>query len=216
MSTALTLTDFVRAQTTLRPVAGLPSLLLYQADDAIALWETTEAHTGATGMPPPFWAFAWAGGHALAGYVLENPGVVAGRVVLDVASGSGLVAIAAAAAGAAGVVANEIDGYAVAAIALNADANGSVLDVVHGDVLDGDGGAAEVVFAGDVFYSRAMAERVLAFLDRACRRGAQVLVGDPGRAYLPRERFTRVATRTVPVDRTLEDADTKEVTVWRL
>jgi predicted nicotinamide N-methyase len=212
----LTVPDFVRAHTTLRPVAGLPSLLLYQADDAIALWETTEAHTGVTGMPPPFWAFAWAGGHALAGFVLEHPGVVAGRAVLDVASGSGLVAIAAAAAGAAGVVANEIDGYAAAAIALNADANGSVLEVVHGDLLDGDGGAAEVVFAGDVFYSRAMAERVLAFLDRACRRGADVYVGDPGRAYLPRERFTRVATRTVPVDRTLEDTDTKDVTIWRV
>ncbi|GAA1831726.1 methyltransferase [Luedemannella flava] len=216
MSTTLGVADFVRAHTTLRPVPGLPSLLLHQADDAIDLWQTTEAHLGATGTPPPFWAFAWAGGHALARYVLEHPDLVAGRGVLDVASGSGLVAVAAAAAGAASVVANEIDGYAAAAIALNADANGFVVDVVHGDLLDGDGGAADVVFAGDVFYSRAMAQRVLAFLERARARGAQVLVGDPGRAYLPRERFTRVADYRVPVDRSLEDADTKDVTVWRV
>ena len=114
------------------------------------------------------------------------------------------------------MVANEIDAYAAAAIGLNADANGYAVDVVHADLLDTDGGDADVVFAGDVFYSQAMAERFLAFLERARDRGARVFVGDPGRAYLPRERFTRVADYRVPVDRALEDADTKAVTVWRV
>ncbi len=216
VGTTLAATDFVRAHTTLRPVEGLTSIRLYQAGDAIELWETVEAHLGVTGTPPPFWAFAWAGGHGLARYVLEHPQVVAGRAVLDVASGSGLVAVAAAAAGASSVVANEIDAYAAAAIGLNADANGYAVDVVHADLLDTNGGEADVVFAGDVFYSRAMAERFLAFLERARDRGARVFVGDPGRAYLPRERFTRVADYRVPVDRALEDADTKAVTVWRV
>jgi predicted nicotinamide N-methyase len=216
VSTTLSTADFVRAHTTLRPVVGLESLVLHQADDAITLWETTEEHLGESGMPPPFWAFAWAGGHALARYVLENRDLVAGRRVLDVASGSGLIAVAAAAAGAASVVANEIDEYAAAAIALNADANGSVVEVAYRDLLDGDGEGADVVFAGDVFYSQAMTARVLAFLQKARQRGADVFVGDPGRAYLPREHLTMVARYEVPVDRSLEDADTKAVTVWRV
>jgi len=156
-----------------------------------------------------------AGGQALARYLLDHRDEVRGRTVLDLAAGSGLVAIAAARAGAAGVTATEIDPYAAAAIALNAQVNDVKVDVCLGDVLDDDTGA-EVVLAGDVFYSHAMGERVLAFLVRARGRGARVLVGDPGRAYLPRNRLTAVATREVPVPRALEDAEVKRTTVWRL
>ena len=164
---------------------------------------------------PPFWAFPWAGGQALARYLLDHPETVRGRTVLDLAAGSGLVGIAAALAGAATVAANEIDRHAEAAIALNARLNDVKLDVLAGDLLDGDAGT-EVVLAGDVFYSREMADRMIGYLDRARAAGAVVLVGDPGRAYLPRQRLIHVVEYEVPVVRALEDAAVKRVTVWRL
>jgi predicted nicotinamide N-methyase len=187
---------------------------LHLADDAIELWERTEEAAGDQ-LPPPFWAFAWAGGQALARYVLDHPYLVAARTVFDLASGSGLVAIAAARAGAASVIANEIDPMAIAAVQANAAANDVTVTAELGDRLGGDAGNADIVFAGDVFYSRAMTERVLPFLERAAARGATVLVGDPGRAYLPRERFESVAVYEVPVTRALESADVKPTTVWR-
>jgi predicted nicotinamide N-methyase len=207
--------DFVRARTRLATSPYLPDIRLHLADDAFALWEQTERELGGGVSAPPFWAFPWAGGQALARYLAEHPEAVRGRTVLDLAAGSGLVAIAAALAGAATVTAAEIDPYAAAAIALNAAANDVKVDVRLGDVLDGDA-AAEVVLAGDVFYSRGMAQRVLGFLDRARSAGAAVLVGDPGRAYLPGERLVRVAAYEVPVVRALEDAPVKRATVWRL
>src|SRR5690349_10425656 len=167
----------------LAAVPFVPEVRLHLAEDAILLRARLEAQVGEA-LPAPFWADAWAGGQALARYVLDHPAVVAGRRVLDVASGSGLVAIAAATAGAREVIANDIDSYAVAAIALNARTNETMIDVDNTDLLDGDGGAAEVVLAGDVFYSDAMADRMLAFLHRAAARGARVLIGDPGRAHL--------------------------------
>ncbi|HYN97235.1 MAG TPA: 50S ribosomal protein L11 methyltransferase [Pilimelia sp.] len=215
---------FVAAHTRLGPVPFVPEVLLYQAADAIALWETTEAVAGAP-LPPPFWAFAWAGGQALARYVLDHPELVAGRTVLDLAAGSGLVAIAAARAGAAAVHANEIDQHALAAIAVNAAANGVPVAVLPGDLLATDAGAgssagtgiaADVVLAGDVFYRKPMADAVLPFLRRARRRGADVLVGDPGRAYLPRGAFQRLAAYDVPVVAELEDAAVKRTEVWAL
>ena len=208
--------DFVRAQTTLGATPFLPEIWLHLAADAFGLWEETERELGATIAAPPFWAFPWAGGQALARYVLDHPEVVAGRRVLDLAAGSGLVAVAAAKAGAAGVTANEIDGYALAAIPLNASVNDVRVAVRAGDLLDGDPAGAQVVLAGDVFYSRDMAGRMLAFLDRARDSGADVLVGDPGRAYLPRHRLAEITSYEVPVIRALEDADTKHATVWRL
>ncbi|WP_354643731.1 class I SAM-dependent methyltransferase [Kitasatospora camelliae] len=208
--------DFVRTQTRLAPVPFVPEVRLHLAEEAIELWERTEAEKGEAGLPPPFWAFAWAGGQAVARYVLDHPEAVAGRAVLDLASGSGLVSIAAALRGAGSVTAAEIDDYAVAAIAINAAANGVDVDARCADLLDGDGAPAEVVLAGDVFYERAMAHRVLPFLRRARDRGALVLVGDPGRAYLPRERFTEVASYRVPVVADLEDTAVKTSTVWRL
>jgi predicted nicotinamide N-methyase len=204
----------LHSHTRLAAVPFVPEVRLHQADDAITLWERTEAATGAP-QPPPFWAFAWAGGQALARYVLDHPGLVAGRTVFDLASGSGLVAIAAAKAGAAAVTANEIDPLAVAAVVANAAANGVEVATTLGDALAGDAGGAAVVLAGDVFYSRAMTGRVLPFLERAAARGAVVLVGDPGRAYLPRDRFEAVASYEVPVARTLEDAEFKTTTVYR-
>jgi predicted nicotinamide N-methyase len=210
-------TTFVRAHTALGVPPYLPELRLHLAADAFALWEQTEQQLGGGEVSaPPFWAFPWAGGQALARYLLDHPDVVAGRRVLDLAAGSGLVAIAAAKAGAARVTANEIDPYAAAAIALNAAANQVDITVHLTDLLDGDAGDAEVVLAGDVFYSRAMAARVLAFLDRAQAGGARVLVGDPGRAYLPRTRLAEVTSLEVPVIRALEDANVKQATVWRL
>jgi len=198
------------------------------------LWERIERDTGQDQLPPPFWAFPWAGGQALARYLLDQPDCVRGRVVLDLASGSGLVAIAAAAAGAASVTPSDTDPLAVAAITLNAGVNRVRLEPTLGDLLSapepgpeepGPGGLdhkagapvrADVVLAGDAFYDRDMAGLMLPFLERASQAGALVLVGDPGRAYLPRERFAQVTTYDVPVERVIEDADVKPATVWRL
>ncbi|WP_371483410.1 methyltransferase [Kitasatospora sp. NBC_00315] len=207
---------FVRASTSAAPVPFVPEIRLNMAQDAITLWEATEVARGEIGLPPPFWAFAWAGGVAVARYVLDHPDLVAGRTVLDLAAGSGLVGIAAALAGAASVRAAEIDAYAVAAIGINAAVNAVRVDAALEDVLDGDGAGAEVVLAGDVFYERTMAARFLPFLERARARGALVIVGDPGRAYLPRERFLPLAAYEVPVVADLEDAALKTTTVWKL
>jgi predicted nicotinamide N-methyase len=209
--------DFVRAHTTApTPLAYLPELRLHLAGDPIALWETTERVAGGAQLPPPFWAYAWAGGQAVARYVLDTPELVAGRRVLDLACGGGVVALAAARAGAASVMAVDIDRYAIAAVALNAAANGLVVEARVADLVDGEPPDVDVVLAGDVCYSREMTGRVLGFLTRAQQRGATVLLGDPGRAYLPRERLVAVASHTVPVPRALEDAETKTATVWRL
>ncbi len=196
----------------LAEVPFVPEVRLHLAEDAIVLWARMEAAAGDS-LPPPFWASAWAGGQAVARYVLDHPEVVAGRSVLDLASGSGLVAVAAAIAGATSVTANDIDPYAVAAVQLNARANAVAVDCRRGDLLDGDGGDADVVLAGDVFYSREMSERMLAFLERALARGSDVLVGDPGRAYLPRQRLELLASYRVPMVGALEDAEVKQVDV---
>lgn len=205
----------MRAYTRLAPVAYVTELRIHQADEPIGLWELTEGEFRSE-QPPPFWAFAWAGGQALARYLLDQPEVVAGRRVLDLASGSGLVAVAAARCGAASVQAVDIDPCAVAAIGLNAAANGTTVHAVRADILDDEPGDAEVVLAGDVFYSEAMAARMLRYLLRATAAGARVLVGDPGRAYLPRQRFRQLATYDVPVPPALESVSVKTTTVWEL
>ncbi len=175
----------------------VPEVRLHLAEDAIVWWARMEAQTGGV-LTAPFWATAWPGGQALARYILDHPVTVAGRRVLDVASGSGLVAIAAGLAGAAAVTANDIDPYALAAITLNARANGVKVSTCPGDLLDGDGGDADVVLAGDVFYNHAIAKRMWPFLPRAAARGAHVLVGDPERGYLPRDRMTVIASYPAP------------------
>ena len=206
--------DFVRAHTRLAPVPFVPELLLHQADEPIALWEQTEA--GGTEQPPPFWAFAWAGGQALARYVLDNPFLVAGRGVLDLATGSGLVAVAAARAGGRPVTANDIDPLSLAAASANAAVNEVSLLAVEGDLLDGPPDEYRVILAGDVFYSREMAGRVLPFLRRAVGRGCLVLVGDPGRAYLPAEGLVERAVYDVPVLESLESVPIRRTTVWQV
>ena len=205
---------FVTTHTELVAVPFVPELRMYTASDVVKLWEHTELETGAT-QPPPFWAFPWAGGQALARYVLDHPAIVQELRVLDLASGSGLVAIAAVRAGAAAVLANEVDPHADAAIAANAAANGVHLDRHLGDMLASTPDV-DVVLAGDVFYSRQMADRMLEFMRRLRARGASVLVGDPGRAYAPHDALDVIAAYDVPVIRDLEDADVKHVTVSRV
>lgn len=206
---------FVRAETRLLAVPHVPEILLHLADEAIPLWEKTEEQLAEIGLPPPFWAFAWAGGQALARYCLDHPELVQDRRVLDFASGSGLVGIAAAKAGAASVEACDIDPFALAAVALNAAANVVMIDARQADLIGADEGW-DVVFAGDVFYERDMAARVFGWLDGLRQRGAVVLIGDPGRSYLPKARLEALATYEVPVTRVLEDSDVKRTSVWRI
>jgi predicted nicotinamide N-methyase len=195
----------------------VPGIRLYLASEPMSIWQHTERATGRTGLDPPFWAFAWAGGQALARYLLDRPGTVAGRHVIDVASGSGLVAIAAALAGAAAVTAYDIDPLAAAAITVNAEANGVTIPAVCTDVLGGlppDG--TDLVLVADAFYERDLAAQVLRFAERSQARGAAVLAGDFGRAYLPRARLVPLASYDVPGLGAVEDADVKRTTVWTL
>ncbi|QEL24203.1 methyltransferase [Bosea sp. F3-2] len=212
---ALDREGFIRAHTRLLPVPHAAEIALHVAEEATELWQKTEEELAVIGLPPPFWAFAWAGGQALARYLLDHPQIVAGRHVLDFASGSGLVAIAAAKSGAARVEACDIDAFAVAAIGINAEANGVTVTARADDLIGRDEGW-EVVCAGDVCYERDMAERVIAWLSALSARGATVLIGDPGRSYLPKGRLETVATYEVPVTRALEDAEIKRSSVWRL
>ncbi|MCV9936290.1 methyltransferase [Boseaceae bacterium BT-24-1] len=206
---------FIRAHTRLLPVPHAPEISLHVAEEATELWQKTEDELATIGLPPPFWAFAWAGGQALARYILDQPEVVRGRRVLDFASGSGLVAIAAAKAGAAEVIAADIDAFAAAAIGLNAEANGVSIEARLDDLLGLDQGW-EVILAGDICYERELAAQVIEWLCTLSQRGATVLIGDPGRSYLPKDRLTEVATYQVPVTRALEDAEIKKSSVWRL
>ena len=207
--------SFIKSNTALLPVPHVPELVLHVAEEATELWQKTEEELEAIGLPPPFWAFAWAGGQALARFILDHPGRVAGARILDVASGSGLVAIAAARAGAADVLANDIDPFALTAIALNAAAN-RVTVVPHGGDLIGTDQPHDVVLAADIFYERDTAARVLPWLEQLAGRGTDVLIGDPGRSYLDRDRLEQIVSYDVPVTRSLEDASIKHTTVWRL
>jgi predicted nicotinamide N-methyase len=210
---------FIRAQTVLRPVPHVPEILLHVADEAVPLWQRTEEELEALGLPPPYWAFAWAGGQALARYLLDHRDLVAGKRVLDLASGSGLVAVAAAMAGAAPVVAVDIDPFAEDAIALNAWANGAYAEVLVRDVLDQPAPRAaryDVILVGDLFYEQVTAGRAIGFLDRHAALGTAVLIGDPGRSYLPKQRLVKRHEYEVPVTRELEDLDIKRTAVWSL
>ena len=207
--------SFVLANSTLRPVPLVPEVSLHLADDAFSLWEQVERELGQPDQPPPFWAFAWPGGLALARFLLDHPEHVAGRRVLDLGSGSGLIAVAALLAGASSAHASELDPFAAASIGLNAAANG-VSVAITGDVLGGAGEGADVVLAGDIWYERRLAERAADLLGRASARGAGVLVGDIGRAFLPRALMREVAAYDVPVIAELEDADVKRVLILTL
>jgi predicted nicotinamide N-methyase len=210
---------FIRANTRLKPVAHVPEISLYVAEESVPIWQKTEEELDAMGLPPPYWAFAWAGGQALARHVLDNRDTVAGARVLDLAAGSGLVGIAAALAGAAPVTAVDIDAFTEAAIQLNAEANSVYVDVLVQDLLDHPAPSEpryDVILVGDLFYERDTAARALAFLDRHAAIGTRVLIGDPGRTYLPKQRLARLAEYSVPVTRELEDLEIKRTTVWEL
>lgn len=213
--TGLDRRGFILAHTRLLPVPHAPEIALHVAEEATELWQKTEDELATIGLPPPFWAFAWAGGQALARYLLDTPEAVAGWRVLDFASGSGLVAIAALKAGAASVEACDIDAFAAEAIGLNAAANSVAVAVRLDDLIGRDEGW-DVICAGDICYERAMAESVVAWLSVLVARGATVLIGDPGRSYLPKDRLEERATYQVAVTRSLEDADIKQSSVWRL
>jgi predicted nicotinamide N-methyase len=206
--------DFIRAETALTSPPLVPEIRLHLASEMLPIWQATEADLAKRDLPPPYWAFAWPGGQALARHLLDHQGLVAGRRVLDFAAGSGLSAIAAAMAGAAQVFAAEIDRFALAAIALNAEANGVQVACIAGDVLD-SGGDWEVILAGDVCYERPMAERVVRWLGERARAGRLVLMGDPGRSYLPASGLVEIARYEVPTSLDLEDRTLRQTTVWR-
>lgn len=205
---------FILANTRLQAPPHTPELRLWLADEVTPIWRSTEEALGEMGVPPPFWAFAWAGGQALARYVLDHRSVVAGKRVLDFAAGSGLVAIAAAKAGAAKVEACEIDEFAIEAVALNAALNAVEIAPRLHDMIGSDEGW-DAVLAGDVSYQKDMAEAVTTWLALLAKRGAEVLIGDPGRTYLARDRLEAIAVYRVPVTRALEDAEIKRTAVYR-
>ncbi len=207
--------SFIRRNTTLTAPPHVPEMRLHLADEAHDLWHRTEDELAEIGLPPPFWAFAWAGGQGLARYVIDHPECVRGRTVLDIASGSGIVGIAAAMAGAASVLAADVEPFCRTAIAINAAANAMALDFTELDQIGADDGW-DVVLAGDVFYDRALADRLEPWLRGLAARGALVLVGDPGRSYLPKSGLAQLAVYQVAVTRALEDSEVKRTTVWRL
>jgi predicted nicotinamide N-methyase len=204
--------NFIRANAGLAAPPLVPEIRLYLATEVVPLWSKTEDQLARTGVPPPYWAFAWAGGQALARHVLDNPGLVDGKQVLDLGAGSGLVGIAAAKAGAARVLAADIDSFACAAIVLNAKANAAHIEVTSDDVI-GTAGEWQTILVGDLFYERPLAERLLPWLAQS---NADVLLGDPGRSYFPREGLERLAEYAVATSRELEDTQTRRTGVWRL
>ncbi len=207
---------FIRAQTAIAAPPLVPEIRLHLASEVTPLWQATEATLAQSQLPPPYWAFAWAGGQALARYVLDHPAIVAGRDVLDFGAGSGLVAIAAAKAGARRVTAAEIDAFAAAAIDLNAQINEAAIAVETTDIVGRADASWQVVLVGDMCYERPLAERLVNWLRRLAGAGATVLLGDPGRAYLPKSGLDELARYAVPTPLDLEDRIERVGVVWRL
>lgn len=208
--------DFVRDNTTLTTAPLLPEITLHLATEVTPLWMATEETLAEKNLPPPYWAFAWPGGQAVARLLLDRPDLVAGKSVLDFAAGTGIVGIAAMKAGAARVQACEIDRFALAAIRLNAEANGVEVKPVSVDLIGRDLPGIDIVLAGDVCYEKPMADKVTAWLRRIAATGTLVLLGDPGRAYVPTSGLEKIATYTVPTSLELEDRETRETVIWRL
>jgi predicted nicotinamide N-methyase len=209
------ITAFILANTTPLPVPHCPAITLHLAHEAMALWQLTQNELDAQGLPLPFWAFAWAGGQGLARYVLDHPHVVTGKSVLDLASGSGLVGIAAKLAGARNVLCADIDPFAVAAIGLNAELNRVLLDATLDDLIGADI-PQDVILVGDLFYERDLATPLWAWLQTLHAKGKTILIGDPGRTYLPKTGLVMLAEYQVPVSRELEDASVKRTRVWEV
>ncbi len=207
---------FVLANTALEAPPLVPEVRLHLAADSLAIWEKVEARSAHGSVPPPYWAFAWAGGQALSRILLDEPQLVAGKNVLDLGAGSGLVAIAARKAHAARALACDTDDLAQVAIALNADANDVEVATTAEDLLSASPQPYDVVLVGDLFYERALASRVLSFIEAEARRGALILIGDPGRNYFPHGRFAKLVEYDVPVICDLENLPVKRTAVWRL
>ena len=208
-------TDFILANTALVAPPLVPEIKLHLATEVVPLWRLTEEELEAQGVPPPYWAFAWAGGHALARYVLDHPDLVRAKRVLDFGSGSGVVAIAAAKAGAERVIAADIDPFASAAIRLNAIANSAIVITTTNDMIGSDDNS-RVILVGDMCYERPLAERLLAWLTDRAMHGANVLLGDPGRSYFPKGGVEKLSTYRVQTTRDLEDREIRETSVYRL
>ncbi len=204
--------DFIKTNAVLSHTPLVPEIALHLATEVVPLWRATEEELSRAGLPPPYWAFAWAGGQALARYLLDHPEIVRGKQVLDIGAGSGLVALAAARAGAAGVLAADIDAFACAAIRLNAAANAQQIAVTQDDLI-GAAGTWDVILVGDLFYERPLAERLLAWLQTL---GATALLGDPGRNYFPKAHVEKLANYSVQTTRDLEDQEIRETGVYRL
>jgi predicted nicotinamide N-methyase len=207
---------FIRANTALLAPPLVPELRLHLAAESLPIWQKTEDELGEMNVPPPYWAFAWAGGQALARYILDTPDVVRGARVLDLGAGSGLTALAAMRAGASSVLAADIDTLALVATRLNAEANALVVVTTAENLLARAPEAYDVVLVGDLFYERQLADLVIAYIDAARAKGARVLIGDPQRNYFPKTRFRQVAEYRVPVTRELEDSEIKCTAVWEV
>jgi predicted nicotinamide N-methyase len=208
----MTPTDFIKSNAALSHAPLVPEITLYLASEVVPLWRATEDELAEIGVPPPYWAFAWAGGQALARYVLDHPQIVRGKRVLDIGAGSGLVGLAAARAGAATVLAADIDAFACAAITLNADANGCDIVVTQDDLI-GSPLAWDLILVGDLFYERPLAERLLAWL---VPLDVPALLGDPGRNYFPKTQVEKLASYSVQTTRDLEDREIRETGVYLL
>jgi predicted nicotinamide N-methyase len=207
---------FIIANTRLLAPPLVPEIRLHLAEESLPIWRKTEEELGEMGLPPPYWAFAWAGGQALARYLLDHAERVAGKRVLDIGAGSGISAIAAARAGAQSVMAADIDALAVAAMKLNGAANGVEIEATTDDWLSGTSPDGDILLVGDLFYERPLAERVMAFVRKRAAEGCLVLVGDPRRSYFPTDDFAAITHFEVPVTRELEDAEIKRAAVWQL
>jgi predicted nicotinamide N-methyase len=233
---------FVRANTSILSPPLVPEIKLHLAHEALPIWQKTEDELGEIGLPPPFWAFAWAGGQALARHILDTPSAVSGKRVVEIASGSGMVGIAAMKAGAKSIIAADIDLFSVAAIEVNLLLNNkkatlryreggnlcfslnavprlrreNEFEITSENLLIADPPDTDLILVGDLFYEKNVAERCLAWLELAQAKGIDVLIGDPGRSYLPKDHLVKLAEYSVPVSRDLEDADIKRTAVWRL
>jgi len=207
---------FVRDNSEIKAPPLVPEIQLHLATEVTPVWQATEESLARGPVPPPYWAFAWAGGQALARHLLDEPALVAGRSVVDIGSGSGIVAIAAALAGAGRVTAADIDPFAAAAIALNASLNGVTISIETRDLLNRGAVGWDVALAGDICYEEPMSSRAIGFLRRIAQRGRVALLGDPGRAYLPREGLVELARYIVPTSRELEDREAREGVVWQI
>jgi predicted nicotinamide N-methyase len=209
-------TSFIRANTALHEPPLIPEIRLHLATEIVPIWQMTEEELEKSGLPPPFWAFAWAGGQALARYILDHPETVAGKRVLDFGSGSGLIGIAAMKANASSVLCADIDGFAAAAIRLNAEVNGISLDVTTEDIVGAANAGWDVILIGDMCYERPLAERIEFWVHSLVDGGAAAYIGDPGRTYLPKSGLDKLISYAVKTTRELEDTDVRNTSVWRV